>query len=367
MFSSKHRFMMGKVTLVSALLLAGCGNDENPTGPDNQDTTSPAVSSTVPANGAADVAINRNIYVTFNKAMDPATITTASFTLTHAGGAVSGTVTYSGTIAALAPASNLAVGTLYTATMMTAARDLAGHAMMANEMWTFTTGTTEAAGPSEVILGTAGAYVILAKSGISTTGTTDLVGNVGVSPAAAAALTGFSQSLDATSEFSTSGRVTGRLYAADYAPPTPSKLTTAVLDMQAGYTDAAGRILPDVTELGAGDIDGMTLVPGLYQWGTGVNVANGVTLAGGANDVWIFQIAQDLNVGNGAAVTLSGGAKPQNIFWQVGGHASLGTTSHFRGVVLCQTHIVLNTGAVMDGRALAQTAVTLDAAVVTSP
>ena len=96
--------------------------------------------------------------------------------------------------------------------------------------------------------------------------------------------------------------------AANYAAPTPAGLTTAVLDMQTAYTDAAGRTLPDYTELGAGNISGMTLAPGLYKFGTGVTIPIGVTLNGGVNDVWIFQIAQNLTIGNGAIVTLTGGA-----------------------------------------------------------
>jgi hypothetical protein len=137
--------------------------------------------------------------------------------------------------------------------------------------------------------------------------------------------------------------------------------------MQTAYTDAAGRSLPDFTELGAGNIDGMTLVPGLYKWGTAVTIPSGVTLAGGANDVWIFQIAQGLTVGNGAIVTLSGGAQAKNIFWQVAGQTTLGTTSDVKGIVLCQTAIVLNTGAVINGRALSQTAITLIANTIAKP
>jgi len=93
----------------------------------------------------------------------------------------------------------------------------------------------------------------------------------------------------------------------------------------------------------------------------------GVTLSGGANDVWIFQIAQDLTVDNSAMVALSGGAQAKNIFWQVSGQATLGTTANFKGIILSQTLISLNTGAVMNGRALAQTAVTLDATTITKP
>ena len=232
-------------------------------------------------------------------------------------------------------------------------------------VWSFTTGTTEAAGPQSVDLGTSGNFVILAKTGVSTTGSTAVVGDIGLSPAAATFITGFGLTMDSTNVFATSSLVTGRVYAADYADPTPANLTTAISDMETAFTDAAGRTLPDFTELGAGDISGMTLVPGLYKWGTGVSITSGVTLSGGANDVWIFQIAGDLTVSNGAIVTLSGGAQAGNVFWQVAGETTLGTTSDFKGIILCQTLIALNTGAVVNGRALAQTAVTLDASTIT--
>jgi hypothetical protein len=161
--------------------------------------------------------------------------------------------------------------------------------------------------------------------------------------------------------------VTGQVWAADYDAPTATDLTTAILDMQTAYTDAAGRVLPDFTELGAGNIDGLTLAPGLYKWGTGVEIPIGVTLTGGANAVWIFQIAQDLTVGNGAIVTLAGSAQAKNVFWQVAGQTTLGTTSNFKGIILSQTLIAFNTGTTLLGRALAQTAVTLDATAITNP
>jgi Ice-binding-like len=237
-----------------------------------------------------------------------------------------------------------------------------------SELYTVTVTESATAGPAPVNLGTAGNFVILAKSGVSTTGTTAVVGDIGISPAAASFITGFALIADSTNTFSTSSLVTGKLYASDYAQPTPAVMTTAVSDMQTAFTDAAGRPLPDFTELGAGDISGLTLVPGLYKWGTGVLVTNaGVTLSGGANDVWIFQIAQDLTVNNSAIITLSGGAQAKNIFWQVAGQATLGTAADFKGIILSQTLISLNAGAKMNGRALAQTAVTLNATAITAP
>jgi hypothetical protein len=175
--------------------------------------------------------------------------------------------------------------------------------------------------------------------------------------------------MDSSGQFATSSLVNGKVYAADYAAPTPARMNTAVGDMQTAYTDAAGRTSPNYTELGAGDISGMTLTPGLYKWSTPVSINTSMTLncQGNPNGVFIFQIAQTLTVGSGASVTLSGGCQASNIFWQVGGQTTLGTTSHFSGIILCQTAIVLNSGATLDGRALAQTAVTLDANDVTAP
>lgn len=330
------------------------------------DIIKPTVTLVNPADHATGVSINKTIAATFSEAMNPLTISTATFTLQQGAAAVSGTVIYSGVTAVFTPTSNLAANTTYTATINTGAKDLAGNVLASNKVWSFTTAAA-AAGPAPVNLGTAGNFVILTKTGVSTTGTTAVVGNIGVSPVAASYITGFSLIADSTNTFSTSSVVTGKLYAADYAPPTPAIMTTAISDMQTAFTDAAGRTTPDFTELGAGNISGLTLVPGLYKWGTGVSITNGVTLSGGANDVWIFQIAGDLIVNNSAIVTLIGGAQAKNIFWQVSGQANLGTAADFKGIILSQTLISLNTGAKMKGRALAQTAVTLNATAITAP
>jgi len=232
----------------------------------------------------------------------------------------------------------------------------------------YATNPVQAAGPASVDLGSAGDFVILAKTGISNTGTTQIYGDIGISPEAAISITGFDLIMDASGTFSTSALITGNVYAADYTDPTPAKMTAAVSDMELAYTDAAGRLNPDETELGAGDITGLTIAPGLYKWGTGVLVsAAGVTISGTASDVWIFQIAADLELASGAAVTLSGGALASNIFWQVGGQVTIGTTVAMKGIILCQTLIAMNTGASLEGRALAQTAVTLDANIVYTP
>jgi hypothetical protein len=223
-------------------------------------------------------------------------------------------------------------------------------------------------GPAPVDLGTAGNYVILGETKVTTTGTTKITGDIGISPKAASFMTGFSESAPPTTY--TSALVTGKLYAADYDEPTPTALGVAIGDMGTAYTNASGRTLPDATELGTGDITGMTLAPGLYKWSTGVNIYGaGVTLSGGSNAVWIFQIAGDLTVASTAMVNLTGGAQASNIFWQVGGGAgaTLGTTCVFNGNILSATAVIMNTGATLNGRALAQTAVTMDSNNVSLP
>jgi hypothetical protein len=217
-----------------------------------------------------------------------------------------------------------------------------------------------------VNLGTARNYAILAKSGISTVPTAIITGNLGISPAAATFITGFSLTADVSTVFSLSPQVTGKVYASDYTPPTPSNMTTAISDMELAFTDAAGRA-PDFTELGAGNIGGKTLAHGVYKWGTGLLVPTDVTLDGSATDVWIFQIAQDLTVSSGTKILLSGGALPKNIFWQVGGRVDLDTTAHLEGIVMSQTSITLRTGASIKGRLLAQTAVDIDSSTVVEP
>jgi hypothetical protein len=216
-------------------------------------------------------------------------------------------------------------------------------------------------GPKPVSLGEAGSFAILSKSGITDVYRSAVVGDVGTSPITGAAL------------LLTCGEVSGKIYTVDVAGPLPCSLndatflTTAVGDMGFAYNDAAGRLSPNFTELGAGEIGGLTLTPGLYKWTTGLMITTDVTLSGGPNDVWIFQVAGTLNQANSTRVTLANGAQAKNIFWQVAGATTVGTNAHFAGVVLGKTMIAVNTGASVNGRLLAQTAVTLQMNAITEP
>ena len=328
------------------------------------DTASPLVSSTDPLNNATGVARNKVVSIVFNEAMNATTLNATTFTVMQGTTPVTGAVAFSGTTATFTPTNLLGVATVYTATLTTGAKDVAGNALAANTVWSFTT-SGSLASLAPVALGAAGNYVILAKTAVNNNPTSAVTGDIGLSPAATSFVTGFA--LTNATGFATSPQVTGNIYAADMADPTPINLTTAVNNMITAYNDAAGRPSPDFSELGTGNIGGRTLTPGLYKWTTTVTMPSSLTISGGANDVWIFQISGDLTMSSAVRITLTGGAQAKNIFWQVAGQATFGTTSHFEGVLMSMTGITFQTGASMNGRALAQTAVILDANAITKP
>jgi len=216
-------------------------------------------------------------------------------------------------------------------------------------------------GPSAVYLGSADSFAVLSQSGITDVYRSAIVGNVGTSPITGAAL------------LLTCGEVTGNIYTVDAQGPLPCSTTapgilnSAAGDMGFAYDDAAGRTSPDFTELGAGEIGGLTLAPGLYKWSTNVNITTDVTLSGEPSDVWIFQISGNLIEADAVRVTLAGGALAKNIFWQVADSVTLGTNAHFEGNVLSKKLIAVNTGTSVNGRLLAQTAVTLQKNAITKP
>jgi hypothetical protein len=338
------------MTLLMVVLIAGCQKDSDP-------GVRPSVATTGPVDKATGTPRNQAITINFSETMNPSTINASTFTLMKGTTNVSGTVTYSGKTATFTPTESLAAGTLYTATVTTGAKSMSGSSLAAPKVWSFTTGGSNST-LSVVDLGAASDYVILAKTAINNSSTSVVTGDLGLSPAATSYITGLS--LTNATGYATSAQVTGKLYAADMAAPTPINLTTAVTNMITAYNDAAGRPSPDFLELGTGNIGGKTLAAGLYKWTGNVTVPANITISGGANDVWIFQIAGNLGMSAATHITLSGGAQAKNIFWQVAGQTTLGTTSHFEGIILCMTGITLQTGASINGRALAQTAVILD-------
>ena len=335
------------------------------------DTTAPSISSTIPANNDTNVTLNANIAATFDEAMDPLTISTTTFTLMQGITNIPGEVTYVGTNAIFNPTDNLTASTPYTAQVTTGVKDLAGLAMGVDKTWSFTTGTAVAAGPAPVVLGTADNFAVLAKTSVSTIPPSQVTGNVGVSPAARGYLTGWSETAAIDDTFATSTQVVSpfKLYAADYLGSTSENLRVAVLNMQSAYTDAAGRTASSAatTNVGGGTLTSLTLVPGVYEWGSAITIPTDLTLSGSATDVWIFKVSGTLDMAANKNVILSGGALPKNIFWQVTETVTMGAGTHFEGIVLGKTLIRFGNLSTINGRLLAQTAVTLDATTVTQP
>ena len=346
--------------------LAGRGSAPNPwtfTTGTTSTASAPTVTSTVPADTATGVGINQAINATFSTAMDPATITTGTFTLAGPGTTtfVTGTVTYNAAsnIATFTPAANLAASALFTATVTTGARDLAGNPLAANKVWTFTTGTATV-GQAPVNLRSLSTFAAVAGAGLTNSnsgGQTTLNGDVGLSPTATCLGDGSPCSaLDP--------KINGTLYANDPA----GIAAKAKADLVSAYNGAAGRP-PGTVE---NDLSGMKLPPGVYTSGSTMSIAVSGVLTldaqGDANAVWIFQVGSSLTVNNSAQVLLINGAKAANVFWAVAASSTIGSNASFKGSVLAVVSNSVGTLSVVEGRLLCETGqITLLSNTVTVP
>lgn len=312
------------------------------------DLLPPTVISTDPSNSENDVALNKIIKATFSESMNPLTITTSSFYLKNGSTLISGVVGYSGTTAVFTPSNGLSSGTTYTATITTAAEDLAGNNLVSNYTWSFT--TVKPLGPGGINLRSAGGFSILSGAGVTNTGQTIINGDLGTSPTGT--ITGFPP-----------GKVNGTIHAANpTAAQAKSDLTTAYNDGKSHTTGV--NSLP-------GDLKGLTMGPGLYANASTVIISSGnLTLdaKGDPNATFIFQIGSSFTTFSNTNVVLIGGAQAKNIYWIVESSATLGTYSVLYGNILADQAISLNTGAVLNGRALTRiAAITLQSNKVNKP
>jgi ice-binding like protein/Big-like domain-containing protein len=349
----------------NALITGGVPNPWSFTTGTTLNATAPTVTRTNPADAATNVPINATVNATFSTAMNPTTITTATFrvAVTADGTPISGTVAYEAAsqIATFTPSANLAATTQFTATISPGVQDLAGNALAAGLVpnpWNFTTGSVAGgAGPATINLGTAGNFAVMATSSTASTGPVVINGDVGLSPR--------------TSQGIPPAQVNGTIHIND---PVEAQ---AKADLLAAYNDAISRstnaqVLP-------GNMGGLTFAPGLYVNSTSVLIMgagpnNNVTLdaQGDPNAVFIFKMGSTLTTGPASQVILAGGAKPSNIFWQVGTSATIDTTTIFKGNVLAAVSITLNSGGVVEGRLFAGAAggaasATVDGTSVTAP
>jgi len=314
----------------------------------------PTVVSAAPPNGTLGVCPNTLAVATFSEAMNPSTISATTFTLTGpAAASVTGQVVYDAPdyVATFTPASNLALNTTYTATITTGAQDLRANALAVDATWSFTTATA-ACQTSQVALGSAATFDVLAGSTVTNTGPTVITGgNLGLSPGSA--VTGFPP---------------GTLISPAEMQVTDPAAAQGQLDLTTAYIYTAG--LPGGASL-PGDLSGLTFAPGLYKTSSTVMLSAGnVTLdaQGNANAVFIFQIGSTLTTSGSTQVVLAGGAQAKNVFWQVSSSATLGTNSTFQGTIMALQAITLDTGATLNGRALARNAaVALDSNPVNAP
>ena len=312
------------------------------------DVVLPRIISTDPINLATNVPLNKTVTVLFSELMNPLTINATTFTLKQGAAIVPGNITYNGMTATYDPTANLLSGTTYTVKVTIGAKDLAGNALIADYTWTFT--TLAPAGPGTIDLRSAGVFAILAGSGVTSTGATIINGDLGTSPTGT--INGFPP-----------GIVNGLIQAAN---PIADQ---AKLDLTQAFNEGMGMSLNAISL--PGNLGGLTLYPGLYSNSTSVLISGGnVTLdaQGDANATFVLKMGSTLTTGPGSQVILSGNAQAKNIFWIVGTSATLGTTSICYGNILADQSISLNTGAVLNGRALTRiAAVTLQANIVTKP
>ena len=363
-----------------AVVMAGCGDPDKGAGAAGGPLTPPTVpaGSVTPPVGSVVLCPNPVVITaTFSKAMNPATINTATFTLADPSGAsVAGTVALdtAGLVATFTPMNALAVSTTYTATITTGATDTFGNHLEANFSWTF---TTPVACVGAVSLGAACGYGILAGQTVTVTATatTHVTGDVGLSPGSSMtgwAIAPLNTFVGTGTNTGGTGLVTGVIHITDPPPAAPNTAAAAQTALTAAYIDLAGRTAPAPTTITPMDIGGRTLAPGIWKSASTVGITGTVTLDGGGdqNAVWIFQVGSFLTANTGSVVKLQNGALAHNIFWTVGQGATLGTTAVFNGSILSNSgSITLGTGAVLNGRALQSTpgSVTLDKNTVTVP
>jgi len=322
----------------------------------------PKIVSVFPADGESDVARDQAISVTFNLTMDSSSINDSTFIVSDGDTSVEGIISYSETTATFTPFNTYDAETDYTVTLSNGIRNRNGVSLESEKSWNFS--TVSSTGPQDAVeLGTARNYVILASTGIFNNPESNITGDLGLSPADTSSLTGFD--ITEESNYATSTQVNGRIYVSNMGAPTPANLTVAVEDMVAAYDDAAGRSNPDFIDLHNSDIGGRALSPGLYKWNGNLNVSSGITISGNSDDVWIFQVAEGLNISSDVSMELSGNTQVRNIIWQVTGNVEIGPGAQFKGILLTTENITLNNNATVTGRLLTQESVNLDSNTIT--
>ena len=336
------------------------------------DVTAPTVISTDPPNAAINVPLNKIVSAAFSEPMNPTTINSSTFLLKQGLTSIAGTVTYSGTTAYFVPTVNLLPSTIYTATITTGAKDLAGNSLAVNYVWSFTTTN----GPPSVVLGTIALFGTFGGSaGITNQGLNTVINNGSIGTTGASTLvTGFHDGTTGDVYTETplnKGLVTGRIYTAPPFPGTATSFAIAaqgLIDATNAYNSISPASRPGGTDPGAGELGGLTLAPGVYKSASGsFKITNGnLTLdgMGNPNAEWIFQSGTSLTVGvagpTGArSVILINGASAKNVYWYVGSAATINGAGGgiMVGTILTSAGLTFSTAGnavqtVLNGRAV---------------
>lgn len=329
----------------------------------------PRVTLTDPFNTETGVLLNKVVTATFDMVMDPLTITTSTFTLKQGTNVILGSVSYSGNMASFTPNNPLLANAVFTATITTGAKNVAGVAIANNYVWTFTTINSSNA----PVLGSAAPFGAFGgNAGITNQGINTVINGSIATTAASTLITGFH---DATAIYTETplnvGNVTGAIFTAPPMPGTATSFaiaTQALADATAAYLSISPASMPGGIDPGAGELGGLTLAPGIYKSNSGTfNISNGnLTLdaQGDPNAVWIFQTAAGLTVGiagpTGAkSVVLINGALPKNVFWYVGSTAIINGAGGgtMVGTIIANSGVTFSTAGnavqtVLNGRAL---------------
>ena len=334
----------------------------------------PIVISTTPANGATAVAFQAPITATFSEAIDPLSVTDATVTLKQGENSVSGTATSVGVTVIFTPSTSLAPTTLYTVTITTGVKGLGGTALVKDEVWSFTTWAQEAQDITQEVvpLASSSSFAILASAAITNIPTSSITGDIGLTPDAGANISGFSDPANCP-------EVTGKMYGVDATGPAcvlidPVLLANAKADAEVAFINAraAARGTPQAI---SGNLNGLTLYPGLYETGSSLEISPGGFLyldaQGDGNAVFIIRSATSITTEATSEVVLTNGAKAANVYWTAGSTVTLGTNSIMKGTLIAGTSLSLLTGASLEGRALNQgaaaEAITLDSCTIVVP
>jgi len=362
--------MVSKIWIPAFLLaaaVAGCGDPDKNAGAAGGPLTPPTVLSVTPTAGIMNACQTAPVTATFSKAMNPATITANTFTLTTGGVAVpaaagSPSLDATGTVATFTPLNPLALNTPYVATITTGAQDAFGNGLAQPFTWTFTTRAVACPAPLGIAPELCGIGILAGQAISNASGASIVNGDVDIDPMNASSVTGFPP-----------GTFTGTEHAADAtALAAQNKLTTAY---NTAMNLAPGTLL-------VGDIGGQTLPPGVYTrttasgaGGQSLGITGDLVLdpVGDPNAVWIFQIGSTLTTAIGTSgtgnVTVLSPGKPGNVFWQIGSAATLGINTNIVGNLMASAAITTNGNNIINGRVLAETtgAVTINNTTINVP